>query len=509
MPGSLFDENMPNEPSGTDRGVTRTRRTLVAIAASVSLLIAVGAASGYGAIVWVGSQFCRLGDTSPRCNHGPTQTPSGEATPAADPFTVDCGDQCNYLLLGSDSRAALSAKDQRGFQSDAEISGFRSDTILLVNIDTVSKHATIVSFPRDLWVDIPGHGYDKINAAFSIGADNGGGVLGGASLVQETLHRLTGLEINHAMVVDLGGFENVVDALGTVPFCTPTPLIDDPPASERKLGNDGSGLNLDHAGCYDLTGADALALVRARYVKGDCISDFSRISRQQQFLRSVINKALSPSELPRLPEIIPAVASQLKIDKNLDVVDLVDLSTQLQGVASGNADFRVVPSKLGEEKVPEYDFPLSVLHLEPAAKEMFARLRQGESLGTLGEQIAYTPPSPADIRVRVYDDESQGKAQQDVYTANLSNAGFAMMATSAEPAGDLAGLSNVILYNKGFEDQATVVAGYVPDVPLEQAKAGELPEDTEVGLVINHDYVHKNVGSGKTPTVETDCPFAE
>ena len=501
---------MSNEPSEPTLKSSRAGRIFIAIAASLSLLIGVGAASAYGGIVWVGHQFCRLGDTSAGCNGGTSvANPSSGPTVIPEQFKAACGDQCNYLLLGSDSRAALSAKDQKGFQSNAQIGGYRSDTILLVHIDTVTKHATILSFPRDLWVNIPGHGYDKINAAFSVGAANGGGVLGGANLVSATLHRLTGLTINHAMVVDLGGFEKVVDALGTVPFCTPVPLVDDPPASEKKLGNYGSGLNLPHPGCYNLDGATALALVRARYVKGDCVSDFSRISRQQQFLRSVINKALSPAELPKLGSVIPAVAKQLSIDKSLNVVDLVDLSTQLQGVASGNADFRVVPSKLGTENVPEYSFPLSVLHLEPDAKTMFAKLRNDQSLGSLGEQIAYTPPSPADIRVRVYDDGSQGKAEQDVYTANLSNAGFAMMATAAEPAGDLAGLSNVILYNKGFEDQAKVVSGYVPGVPLKQATEGQLPADTQVGLVINHDYVHKNVGSGKTAAVQTDCPFSQ
>src|SRR5262249_33065702 len=151
-----------------------------------------------------------------------------------------------------------------------------------------------------------------------------------------------------------------------------------------------------------------------------------------------------------------------------------------------------VPSVQDTAMTPEYSFPLDVLRVLPAAKEMFAKLREDKPLGNLGEQIAYTPPSPADIKVRVYDDGSQGKAQQDVYTANLSNAGFAMMDQEAEQAGDLAGLSNVILYQPGDEEQAKVVAGYVPGVDMKQAEPGQLPEDTQVGLVINHDYTHQD-----------------
>jgi LCP family protein required for cell wall assembly len=372
----------------------------------------------------------------------------------------------------------------------------------------MTKHATIISFPRDLWVNIPGHGPNKINAAFSIGSAGHGGIAGGAALSAQTVSSLTGLRIQHAMVVDLAGFQNIVDALHGVPFCTPVPLVDDPPPSVRKLGDFGSGLNMPHPGCYDLTGKDALALVRARYVRGDCVGDFARIARQQQFLRSVMNKMLSPAEFANLPTLIPAVMKSLTVDNGLQVTDLVDLAKNLQGVASGNADFRTVPSRPGFEKTPDYSFPLSVLHIQPQGYELFKRLQHNEPLGNLGKQIAYTPPSPADIAVRVYDDNSQGKAQQDVYTANLSQAGFQMMATAAEPAGNLAGLSNVILYNKGDENQAKVVSSYVPGVPVKEAAAGQLPADTQVGVVINHDYVHKNVGSGNNPSVQVNCPYS-
>ena len=108
---------------------------------------------------------------------------------------------CNYLVLGSDSRAGLSdaaSSPSSGTASANEAS--RSDTIMFVHLDIPANHTTIVSIPRDLYVNIPGHGYDKINAAYSYGP----GVL------VKTVEQLTGMPINHYVAVDFAGFENLV-----------------------------------------------------------------------------------------------------------------------------------------------------------------------------------------------------------------------------------------------------------------------------------------------------------
>jgi len=494
-------------PSGKRRG-----GALIVLASIFALLIGIGGATGAAGITYLNQLFEDRGVVI-----GPDAPGATSPTPAGSGVVgLKCGEKeeagnvCNYLVLGSDSRSGLSNKDQNNFGSDAEIDGYRSDTMLLVSIDGETRHATIVSFPRDLLVDVPGEpgldGYgDKnlINSAFSYGAENGGGIEGAVNLTAKTVAQLTGMDINHVVVVDLEGFKGVVDAVGTVPFCTPVSLVDNPQAfPDGGTENGGSGLNLP-AGCSDLDGDAALALVRARYVVAggskDCISDFARISRQQQFMRSLINKLLSPETLPQLPAIAGAVTKQLTFDSNMDTVSLVKLASAMQGVASGNADFRTVPSELDSQGYH--------LEITSEGQKFLDMLRQGEDLGDLGTSLAYQPPSPAEISVRVYDDASERHAQDDVYDAQLSRSGFKLMAADAEPAGDLAGLGTVILYNDGQKEAAEVVAGYVPGVKVKAASEGQLPEDTDVGVVVDVDYVHMDPGEGKTEVVEEKCPY--
>ena len=476
------------------------RRVLIVLATTVSFLMAAGAAAGFAGYEWAQAKLDQratisLGDGSP--------VPSSPGESPVLPLGALCEDTCNYLVLGSDSRATLSSKDQQGFQTDAQIGGYRSDTMLLVHVVADSKHTTIISFPRDLIVGIPGYGTNKINAAFSVGAENGGKIPGGAVLAAKTVQELTGLQINHVVVVDLGGFESIVDAVGTVPFCTPVQLVDDPSRFPGYVpGDGGSGLYLD-AGCHDLDGATALALVRARDVIAggvpDCISDFARIGRQQQFMRSLMNKLLSPLMLSKLPHLIDVITKQLYVDDKLKVTDLFDLSKALQGVASGNADFRTIPSELAPNNID--------VVLTPDAKIFLDKLRRDEPLGDLGTSLQGNAPTPGIIAVRVYDDASEGRAQNDVYIAQLSEAGFKMMATAAEPApSELAGQGTRILYAEGYEDQARVAAQYVPGpYPIKEAKPGELPADTQVAVVVDVKYKHHDPGEGNTPVVDPDC----
>ncbi len=485
----------------TRRPSGRLRRVGVALVASLSLLVGLGSAGAAAGIVVVQAKIDEEGGdlTAPT---GGTESPQSGSSAGVEVGVPCYKDACNYLVLGSDSRSGLTVKEQHDFQSDQEISGYRSDTIILVHVDAETKRATVVNFPRDLVVDIPGYGKNLINEAFSLGAANGRGPKGGMALSAKTVSKLTGMPINHAMVVDLGGFKAVVDALDYVPFCTPTPLVDDPQAFGEPAENQGSGLKLP-AGCHKLDGDSALALVRARYVVAgsakDCISDYARISRQQQFMRALLNRALSPEQVGNIPDIVEAVTKQLTLDQGLKVLDLVELAKNLQGVASGNADFRTVPTKLDSENIH--------LVLTPEGRTFLAKLRAGQALGDLGTELAYQPPTPAEIAVRVYDDASEGHAQNDVYRAQLSEAGFKMMATSAEPAGDLAGAGSVILYAPGQREKAAVVSGFVPSVDLEAAKPGQLPDDTDVVIVVDATYEHHDPGEGRSVEVEEKCPF--
>src|SRR5207253_8768947 len=114
---------------------------------------------------------------------------------------------------------------------------------------------------------------------------------------------------------------------------------------DRRRVDTWSGLTIT-AGCHLLNGFQALAFVRARHVQGDCIPDFSRIGRQQQFLRAVIAKILTPSEILHAPSLVKAVGHNLTVD-NLNLADLIHLTADLRGVSTGNADFRAVPGTTG------------------------------------------------------------------------------------------------------------------------------------------------------------------
>ena len=173
---------------------------------------------------------------------------------------------------------------------------------MLVHTDPRLQKAIVLSFPRDLWVDIPGRGIDKINSAFAGGLEGGG-----AQLVAKTVEELSGLKINHLLYVDLAGFQGIVDALGGVTMCIPTAMTD--PLT---------GLDVQ-AGCQTLDGFQALAYVRTRHQPCDLIPDFARISRQQQFLRAVLNRLLSPSEIAKAPSLIRPVARNLVTTKGFDL----------------------------------------------------------------------------------------------------------------------------------------------------------------------------------------------
>src|SRR5262249_1573949 len=123
---------------------------------------------------------------------------------------------CDFLILGSDTRAGLSKGQQTEFGNTQTVAGHRADTIILVRVDPVHNRTVVLSLPRDLLVNIPGHGMGKINTAFDYGPNT----------MIKTVKEVTGLPINHYVEINFAGFENLVNALGGVPICTNRPLED-------------------------------------------------------------------------------------------------------------------------------------------------------------------------------------------------------------------------------------------------------------------------------------------
>jgi LCP family protein required for cell wall assembly len=362
---------------------------------------------------------------------------------------------CNFLVLGSDSRSDIPKNEQGGvIGSSRNITGQRSDTIMVVQTDLENKRTVVLSIPRDLRVEIPGHGMGKINTAFSYP--------GGANLMVKTVEKLTGLQINHYVQVNFVGFQNLVNALGGVPVCIDQPMIDTY-----------SGLKLAHAGCYNLKGAQALAFVRARHVQGDTIPDFSRIARQQQFTRAIINKVMSAGAILHYPEIVKAVSKDLVVDKRLNLYDLQDLTTRLSRLGQKSVIFRVVPA------LPTVIDGVDYVEATPGAEVLFDRVRTGaKDLSIYGRAQYLTDLSPAEISVRIYDSSSNGKAQQ--VAAYLQKAGFVVGPVESPPPTGL--LRNTLYWGHRAGNEQKVFSSYLPT--LQQVYDNQVARGREMTIVI-------------------------
>jgi LCP family protein required for cell wall assembly len=218
----------------------------------------------------------------------------------------------NWLLVGSDSRQGLTAEQQKALATGGDIGTGRTDTILLVHIPGLrsSTRAAVVSIPRDSYVPIPGHGKDKINAAFA---------MGGAPLLTQTVEQATGLRLDHYAEIGFGGFAGLVDALGGVTLCLPQP-ISDPLA----------GINLT-AGCQKLDGANALGYVRTRDTPR---ADLERMVNQRQFMSALLHRAASPAVWLnpwRWYSVPHAALDALTVDQGDHVWDLARLGWALHG----------------------------------------------------------------------------------------------------------------------------------------------------------------------------------
>lgn len=217
-----------------------------------------------------------------------------------------------WLLVGSDSREGLTPEQQAELTTGDDMGNGRTDTIIVVHISSLTSGAptTMVSIPRDSYVDIPGYGKDKINAAFA---------QGGASLLAQTVEEATGLHLDHYAELGFGGFAALVDALGGVQICPPDPIADEL-----------AGIDLP-AGCQTVDGRNALGYVRTRATPR---ADLDRMVHQRQFMAALMDRANSPSVWLnpwRWYSVPHAAVAALKVDDGARVWDLARLGWGLRG----------------------------------------------------------------------------------------------------------------------------------------------------------------------------------
>lgn len=282
----------------------------------------------------------------------------------ADPFagiatraprqSVPAGQEAatNILVLGTDSRT--SASDPSQWAEGAQ----RTDAIMILQISGDRKTVSVMSIPRDSWVDIPGHGQGKINAAYSYG---------GAKLLVKTVEDLSGLTIDHYVEVGMAGVKETVDAVDGVDVCLDYD-VDDPD----------SGLVWDTSKgtCQHVDGEKALAYSRMR--KSDPTGDIGRGLRQRAVISAVVDKAVSAKTIiswPRQDKLVDAGTKVLTADND---TGLTDIGQMVLGFRSASSD-----GLTGAPPIDSLDYEpggigAAVLLKDETAPDFFSKLREGK-----------------------------------------------------------------------------------------------------------------------------------
>ena len=379
------------------------------------------------------------------------------------------GDE-NFLLVGSDSRAGASGAVGAGTES--QVSGARSDTTMVAHIPADRSRVVIVSFPRDLQVDLPPcdrWNNDTASYTSEVVPPQQGVKLneayfeGGPKCITKMVQQLSGLNINHFLGVDFAGFQSMVDAVGGVQVCTEEPLRD------TTLGT-----VLAQAGTQTIDGQQALNYVRARHVVGDPTSDYGRIKRQQRFLASLLRASASTGTLlnpVKLKGLIDAV-TRSTFGEGIGVADLLTLGRSLQGVPPGRVTFVTAPTT-GEANPAGNE-----VLLDAANAALFQTIRAGLPLPgetaapapttTAAPTTPAAPPAlaalaPADVSF-VVRNASSTKGLAAAVAAELATHGFRTTSTGSTAS---AGAGTTVRYSPGAEAAAGTLASALPGATLE------------------------------------------
>jgi LCP family protein required for cell wall assembly len=448
----------------------RVRVGVRALCASVSLVVLL--ASG---IAWATFQDFQQA------------VPHGDAVPAD--LTDPDGTAQNILLVGNDTRAGASPAELRALHTGQDHGTANADTMMVLHIPAGGGRPTLVSFPRDSWVTIPGYGKGKINAAYPDGYHTAKAhhrselAAQSAGLIEtiKTIHALTGLHIDHYMQVSLLGFYRISNAIGGVPVCLKA--AQNPSTDRDEFGRGYSGIDLPK-GVSVIKGKQALAFVRQRH--GLPHGDLDRIKRQQYFLKAAFEKITSAGILLnpfKMRDLLDAVGKSLLVDPKLD---LLALARQFESLTTGKINFATIPNN-GPQMIYPDGVATAIVGVNRAAIPAFVKQLDGKSDQTFAKA---RPARPASVTLDV-----------------LNGAGIPLLATHNAAALKRFGFRinvvdsttsttrTVVEYPAGKESQAKAV---LQDVP--RAKAVATPDVARVTLVLGTDGVEAKGRPGATAT---------
>ncbi|MFF4383737.1 LCP family protein [Kitasatospora sp. NPDC001547] len=390
----------------------------------------------------------------------------------------------NILLIGSDSRGKNNADLGGG-----EDGGARSDTTILLHVYADHKHAVGISIPRNAKVELPscklpngkwtkGGNTDLFNSAFSLGGSDDGN----PACTQNTVEKLTGIRVDHTLVVDFNGFSAMTQAVNGVDICLPKPIYEgDINPNLKKKGD----LVLPQ-GKQKVEGQKALDYVRLRHGIGDG-SDIGRMKRQQAFLGSLASKikkdGMNPTTLLPLAD---AATKSLVVDPGLDSADkLLSFGLSLKNIDMHDLKFVTVPWRYRTQ-----DQDLDIVQAD--AKKLWDTLKADQTIdgqNATGQQpdapdtTSAAPPPPAQpttpaapaadtanssIRVAVYNGTTfnglAGKATEQLKAAKF-------VASTAGQAASTKYKTTTIEYGSGQKANAEKVAALFPGASLEPSGA--------------------------------------
>jgi LCP family protein required for cell wall assembly len=398
----------------------------------------------------------------------------------------DPGDPQNFLLVGSDTRAFAEGDEAAtdSFGDSADVPGQRADTIMLIRVDPRSETAAMVSFPRDLWIEMPGEGRSgRINTAFE----------GGPEALVRTISEGYDIPIHHYLQVDFAGFKGLVDAVDGVEVFLPAPVRD-----RDANGNNISGLDIPTSGCVSLSGDQALAYVRSRHFEqlvdgrwsADPTGDLGRIARQQDFMRRAVNEALSKDLLnpARINQLMDVAIDNVTVDPNLDLRDMMNLGKRFRSLAP--------------DALQQYTLPVEITRVGRASVLLLVDGQETQDVLNVFRGIPPGDPAavaPAAVTLRVLNGTGVA-GQAGAASDGLSAAGFGVAGVGNDSASNEV---TTVRYGSGQAAKAALVARYLePEV--------QLVEDTslQVDVVVVTGATFAGIRSEPRPAEEVPVPVA-
>ncbi|MEV4500471.1 LCP family protein [Streptomyces klenkii] len=395
----------------------------------------------------------------------------------------------NVLVIGSDSRSGGN-RNLGGGEGDVG----RSDTAFLLHVYRDRAHAVAVSIPRDTLVDIPpcllpdgswtsGRTRAMFNSAFSVGES----VKGNPACTQNTVEKLTGLRVDHTVVVDFEGFSAMTSAVGGVPVCVPKDVYQgdlDPHRGSR-------GELLFPKGRQSVSGQKALDYVRVRHGIGDG-SDIGRIQRQQAFVAGMVKKVREQGFNPAtLLPLADAATKSLTVDPGLGSADkLLSFAMSLKGIDLHNIKFITVPWRYEGDRVDI---------VQPDADALWASLKadrtiDGKDAGgerKAGPTAHASPAAPEQV---------SGEVSGEGVSVSVAN-GTRVSGLAARAAAQLEkhGYTVAGTGNAEVRDAGTTVIGFGP---------GRAAEARTLARLFPGAYVHGVAENGITVTLGRDYAAA-